>query len=124
MDKELNQINVIPLVDVMLVLLVIVLTTATFITTGQIPVDLAKATEASDRKDVPVVITLTSQGKMYLNDSAVPENGLRIVLERQPRESLVVVRADKVTILERFVQVVDELKSLGFGQVSLEVVKS
>ncbi|HMS85160.1 MAG TPA: biopolymer transporter ExbD, partial [Nitrospira sp.] len=122
MDKELNQINVIPLVDVMLVLLVIVLTTATFITTGQIPVDLAKATEASDRKDVPVVITLTSQGKMYLNDSAVPENGLRIVLERQPRESLVVVRADKVTILERFVQVVDELKSLGFGQVSLEVV--
>ncbi|MGQ0557837.1 MAG: ExbD/TolR family protein [Nitrospiraceae bacterium] len=124
MDEELNQINVIPLVDVMLVLLVIVLTTATFITTGQIPVDLAKATEASDRKDVPVVITLTSQGEMYLNDSAVPENGLRIVLERQPRESLVVVRADKVTILERFVQVVDELKSLGFGQVSLEVVKS
>ena len=124
MDHELNQINVIPLVDVMLVLLVIVLTTATFISTGQIPVDLAKATEAADRKDVPVVITLTSQGEMYLNDSAVPENGLRIVLERQPRESLVVVRADKVTILERFVQVVDELKSLGFGQVSLEVVKS
>lgn len=124
MDEELNQINVIPLVDVMLVLLVIVLTTATFISTGQIPVDLAKATEAADRKDVPVVITLTSQGEMYLNDSAVPENGLRIVLERQPRESLVVVRADKVTILERFVQVVDELKSLGFGQVSLEVVKS
>jgi biopolymer transport protein ExbD len=124
MDEELNQINVIPLVDVMLVLLVIVLTTATFITTGQIPVDLAKATEAADRKDVPVVITLTSQGEMYLNDAAVPENGLRIVLEQQPRESLVVVRADKVTILERFVQVVDELKSLGFGQVSLEVVKS
>ncbi|HSA86001.1 MAG TPA: biopolymer transporter ExbD [Nitrospira sp.] len=124
MDDELNQINVIPLVDVMLVLLVIVLTTATFISTGQIPVDLAKATEAADRKDVPLVITLTSQGEMYLNDSAVPENGLRIVLERQPRESLVVVRADKVTILERFVQVVDELKSLGFGQVSLEVVKS
>ncbi|MFY4729557.1 ExbD/TolR family protein [Nitrospira sp. BLG_2] len=124
MDDELNQINVIPLVDVMLVLLVIVLTTATFITTGQIPVDLAKSTEAGDRKDVPVIITLTSQGQMYLNDSAVPENGLRIVLERQPRESLVIVRADKVTILERFVQVIDELKGLGFGQVSLEVVKS
>lgn len=124
MDEELNQINVIPLVDVMLVLLVIVLTTATFISTGQISVDLAKATEAADRKDVPLVITLTSRGEMYLNDSAVPEDGLRIVLERQSRESLVVVRADKVTILERFVQVVDELKSLGFGQVSLEVVKS
>jgi biopolymer transport protein ExbD len=124
MDRELNQINVIPLVDVMLVLLVIVLTTATFISTGQIPVDLAKASEAGDRKDVPVVITLTAEGQMYLNDSAVPENGLRIVLKSHPRESLVVVRADKVTVLEWFVQVVDEVRSLGFGQVSLEVVKS
>lgn len=124
MNHELNQINVIPLVDVMLVLLVIVLTTATFITTGQIPVDLAKASEASDRKDVPVVITLTAEGQLYLNDSAVPENGLRTVLASQSRESIVVVRADKVTMLERFVQVVDEVRSLGFSQVSLEVVRS
>ncbi len=124
MNHELNQINVIPLVDVMLVLLVIVLTTATFITTGQIPVDLAKASEASDRKDVPVVITLTADGRLYLNDSAVPENGLRTVLASQSRESIVVVRADKVTMLERFVQVVDEVRGLGFSQVSLEVVRS
>ncbi len=124
MDHELNQINVIPLVDVMLVLLVIVLTTATFISTGQIPVDLAKASEAADRKDVPLVITLTADGQLYLNDLAVPASGLKPVLAQHPRESLVVVRADKVTILERFVQVVDEIRSLGFGQVSLEVVKS
>lgn len=124
MDHELNQINVIPLVDVMLVLLVIVLTTATFISTGQIPVDLAKATEASDRKDVPLVIALTADGHMYLNDSAVPENGLRVVLEQHSRESVVLVRADKMTILDRFVHVVDEIRGLGFGQVSLEVVKS
>jgi len=38
----MNQINVIPLVDVMLVLLVIVLTTATFVTAGQVPVELTK----------------------------------------------------------------------------------
>jgi biopolymer transport protein ExbD len=124
MERELNQINVIPLVDVMLVLLVIVLTTATFITTGQIPVDLAKSKEAGDRKDVPLVITLTADGHLYLNDAPVPENGLGGVLSPHPRESLVVVRADKVTMLERFVEVVDEIRGLGFGQVSLEVVKS
>ncbi|MDP3090186.1 MAG: biopolymer transporter ExbD [Nitrospira sp.] len=124
MNHELNQINVIPLVDVMLVLLVIVLTTATFITTGQIPVDLAKATQAGDRKDVPLVITLTAGGQLYLNDAALPDQGLKAALEPHPRQSLVVVRADKVTILERFVQVVDEVRGLGFGQVSLEVVKS
>jgi biopolymer transport protein ExbD len=123
MDREVNQINVIPLVDVMLVLLVIVLTTATFISTGQIPVNLAKAKEVGDRKDVPIVITLTSEGKLFLNDSPVAEGGLPAALTMQPRESAVVVRADKVTLLERFVALVDEVRSLGFKQVSLEVIR-
>lgn len=124
MDRELNQINVIPLVDVMLVLLVIVLTTATFITTGHIPVDLAKAKEAGDRKDVPLVITLTADGKLFLNDQAMTQEGLKSALGQHPRESLVLVRADRVTVLERFVSVVDDVRGLGFNQVSLEVVRS
>ena len=124
MDRELNQINVIPLVDVMLVLLVIVLTTATFITTGQIPVDLAKAKAAGDRKDVPLVITLTADGHLYLNDRPVTHESLKVEMTSRPRESLVVVRADRVTMLERFVEVVDEVRGLGFRQVSLEVVRS
>lgn len=124
MEREVNQINVIPLVDVMLVLLVIVLTTATFISTGQIPVNLAKAKEAGDRKDVPIVVTLTANGDLYLNDRPIPPDGLKTVLLTHPRESLVVVRADKVTVLERFVTVVDEIRGLGFQSVSLEVVRS
>ena len=123
MDREVNQINVIPLVDVMLVLLVIVLTTATFISTGQIPVNLAKAKEVGDRKDVPIIITLTSEGKLFLNDSPIGEGTLPMALTAQPRESAVVVRADKVTLLERFVALVDEVRSLGFKQVSLEVIR-
>ena len=123
MDREVNQINVIPLVDVMLVLLVIVLTTATFISTGQIPVNLAKAKEVGDRKDVPIIITLTSEGKLFLNDSPIAEGGLPVALTAQTRESAVVVRADKVTLLERFVALVDEVRSLGFKQVSLEVIR-
>lgn len=124
MGRDIDQINVIPLVDVMLVLLVIVLTTATFITTGQVPVQLAKAKESGDRKDVPLVITLTAEGSLFMNDQPVPPEGLRIVLSSQPRESSVLVRADRVTVLDRFVSVVDEIRSLGFQQVNLEVVRS
>ena len=123
MDRELNQINVIPLVDVMLVLLVIVLTTATFITTGQIPVDLAKAKEAGDRRDVPLILTLTKEGQLFLNEQPVTKETLKNAMASHPRESLVVVRADRVTLLERFVEIVDEVRGLGFRQVSLEVVK-
>jgi biopolymer transport protein ExbD len=123
MQRDIDQINVIPLVDVMLVLLVIVLTTATFISSGQIPVNLAKAKEVGDRKDAPIVITLTADGALFLNDRAVPEGGLQGVLTAEHRESAVVVRADKVTLLERFVSVVDEVRGLGFQQVSLEVIR-
>lgn len=124
MERELNQINVIPLVDVMLVLLVIVLTTATFISTGQVPVELAKAKEVSDHKDVPLMITLTADGRLFVNDQAIPESGLSTVLTAHPRESAVVFRADRVTLLERFVGVVDEVRGMGFRQVSLEVLRS
>src|SRR5436309_2806408 len=118
MEHELDQINVIPLVDVMLVLLVIVLTTATFITTGQIPVELAKAKEAGDRRDVPLVITLTADGRLFMNEQQVSDDGLRILLTPHPKDSSVVVRADRVTMLERFVEVVDEIRGLGFREVS------
>lgn len=123
MEREVNQINVIPLVDVMLVLLVIVLTTATFISTGQVPVNLAKAKESSDRKDTSIVVTLTAEGGLFLNDRAVAEGGLLPLLQSYQKESPVVVRADRVTVLERFVDVVDEIRGLGFHHVSLEVVK-
>jgi biopolymer transport protein ExbD len=123
MQRDIDQINVIPLVDVMLVLLVIVLTTATFISSGQIPVNLAKAKEVGDRKDAPIMITLTADGALFLNDRAVPEGGLQGLLAAEPRESAVIVRADKVTVLERFVSVVDEVRGLGFQQVSLEVIR-
>jgi biopolymer transport protein ExbD len=123
MQRDIDQINVIPLVDVMLVLLVIVLTTATFISSGQIPVNLAKAKEVGKRSDAPIVITLTADGTLYINDRTIPEGGLKGALTAEPRESAVVVRADKVTPLERFVSVVDEMRGLGFQQVSLEVIR-
>ncbi|MEQ1846768.1 MAG: biopolymer transporter ExbD [Nitrospira sp.] len=123
MEREVNQINVVPLVDVMLVLLVIVLTTATFISTGQVPVNLAKAKETNARKDTPIMVTLTAEGGLFLNDRAVAPGGLASLLASHQKESPVVVRADRVTLLERFVGLVDEIRSLGFHQVSLEVVK-
>jgi biopolymer transport protein ExbD len=124
MERELNQINVIPLVDVMLVLLVIVLTTATFISTGQVPVELAKAKAVGDRTEEPLVITVTADGRLFVNDQPVAEENLKTMLTSHPRESLVLVRADRITVLERFVGVVDEVRGLGFRQVSLEVVRS
>jgi len=123
MKQDIDQINVIPLVDVMLVLLVIVLTTATFISTGQIPVNLAKAKEVGDRQDVPIVITLNADGELFVNDQPLRDGSLEDALSNESRDSAVVVRADKTTLLERFVTLVDDVRGLGFQQVSLEVIR-
>jgi biopolymer transport protein ExbD len=124
MDRELNHINVIPLVDVMLVLLVIVLTTATFVTSGQVPVELAKAATAGNRPDKPLIVTVTAEGELFVADRLVADTQLDATLLAYPRESQVLVRADKVTRLERFVSVVDRIRALGFRQVSLEVIRA
>jgi biopolymer transport protein ExbD len=118
-DEDIDGINVVPLVDVMLVLLTIVLTTATFIVTGRIPVDLAEARQAATRQDVPVVLTITLHHVVYLNDRPVTD--LAAALANLPRRTGVVVRADGGLRLQAFVELVDRVKALGFTQVSLEV---
>lgn len=124
MERDVDQINVIPLVDIMLVLLVIVLTTATFITTGQIPVNLAKAGSASERRDRPIIVTVTAEGGLFVDDRPLDEAELEAALQGRGRESAVLVRADKVTTLDRFVAIVDRVRSMGFQQVSLEVMRA
>lgn len=119
MDEEIDSINVIPLVDIMLVLLTIVLTTATFIVTGHIPVDLARAPHAADSRHSPVVLTLTLHRLVYLNDRPVAD--LAAALAGLPRDTPVVVRADGGLALRDFIDLVDRVKALGFATVSLDV---
>jgi biopolymer transport protein ExbD len=62
-------------------LLVIVLTTATFITTGQIPVNLAKAGSASERHDRPIIVTVTAEGGLFVDDHPLVDAALETVLQ-------------------------------------------
>ena len=119
MDEDIDGINVVPLVDVMLVLLTIVLTTATFIVTGRIPVDLAEAKHAAAPRDMPLVITLTLHHVIYINEQPVAD--LAAALATTSRETPVLVRADGGLRLKAFVELVDRIKAMGFSQVSLEV---
>jgi biopolymer transport protein ExbD len=125
LDRDIDQINVIPLVDVMLVLLVIVLTTATFIITGQIPVDLAEASRAEEpNHEDPVMMSLKADGSLFLNETPVRLESLGDALSAFSKERLIVLRADRAIVLEKFVRVVDGIKGNGFPHVSLEVERA
>ena len=119
MDEEMDEINIVPLLDIMLVLLTIVLTTATFVVNGRIPVDLAKSGAAATAQTSPLVLTLTHEHKLYLNDQPVAD--LVTALTGQERSTPVLLRADGKLALQDFVSTVDAIKQQGFAKVNLEV---
>lgn len=122
MDEDFDRINVIPLVDVMLVLLTIVLTTSTFIATGRIPLDLAEARHAAGGTGERVIVTMTLAGIVYVNDRRADD--LASTLIGMDRAAPVVVRADGGLALRDFIALADRIKGMGFQQVALEVRRS
>jgi biopolymer transport protein ExbD len=119
-EKEFDYINVIPLVDVMLVLLTIVLTTSSFIATGMIPIDLPKVVKSQGEMLRTQTIEIDRRGGIYLNAKMVSLEGLKQSLEGQNRNVPILIRADRQIVLQGFVDVLDQVKILGFKRVSLQ----
>ena len=111
--KPLASMNVIPFIDIMLVLLVMVLTTATFIRQGIIPVDLPEA-KSSDKKsdNKEVTIYVTKKGEIFVNKDLVNLEQLQVKLEKISKKDTVVLRSDKESKFQDFVHVMDILKKL------------
>jgi len=123
-EKGFEGINVIPLVDVMLVLLTIVLTTSTFIAMGAIPVQLPKAEGGETIKSVATTIVIDRQGVIFLDDNPMMPESLSQTLVSMDRDHPILIRADRSIQLQKFVEVLDIVKGLGFKKVSLQTEDS
>lgn len=119
-EKEFDSLNVIPLVDIMLVLLTVVLTTSTFIASGVIPVDLPKAGNESAESIESQIIEIDREGKVFLNATAVSLPDLGEAIQGLDRSVAVLIRADRTIALQSFVDVLDLVKTLGFTKVHLQ----
>jgi len=115
--KRFDEINVIPFIDIMLVLLVMVLTTATFIKQGVIPVELPEA-KASKKEDVKkeVTVYVNSKGELFFEKEKVDAKTLEERLSLVSKEQTVVLRSDKESRFQDFVTVMDILKRLKHEQ--------
>ena len=118
------EINVTPLVDVMLVLLIIFMVTAPLLTSG-VPLDLpdSKADALSQEED-QVTISIADDGVVYVNDEQVERGDLARKLADIPRKSggkapQVTLRADRTLDYGRVMEVMGELSHAGFNQISL-----
>ncbi len=119
-EKEFNYINVIPLVDVMLVLSTIVLTTSSFIATGMIPLDLPKVVKSQGEMLRTQTVEIDRQGSLFFNARRISLDELKGRLEDRNRNQPILIGADRQIALQGFVDVLDLVKKLGFKRVSLQ----
>jgi len=118
-EKGFDGINVIPFIDIMLVLLTIVLTTATFIANGAIPVNLPKA-ESCVAGGQGVTVEINQAGEIYFRGALHDLTALRTVLAAEDRQTPFLIRADRAVALQSFVDVMGLVRDLGFTKMSLQ----
>ena len=123
------EINVTPLVDVMLVLLIIFMVTAPLLSAG-VPIDLPDSNARPlDQTPNQIELSIATDGTVYLDKSVVAPGTLGSMLEAVPRKAdgkppLVTLRADKTLEYGRVMGVMGELNHAGFNAISLVTDRS
>jgi biopolymer transport protein TolR len=120
--QPLAAINVTPMVDVMLVLLVIFMVTAPLLTVG-VPLDLPKTSAAQlTQPQEPLVLSLDREGGSFIGNERVDPGDLKDRLARLAADDpdrIVYVRGDRTILYARLMEVLGLVSSAGFTKVSL-----
>lgn len=123
--KRFDQINMIPFIDIMLVLLAIVLTTASFISQGLIPVDLPKVEQSTQAEGNghSLEIAINAQNQIFFDGN--PVTAATLAAQLQPHQAHaatipVILRVDKQAAFAHFIAVVDVLKAWHFDKLSIQ----
>ena len=120
--RPMSEINVTPMVDVMLVLLIVFMVAAPLLTVG-VPVDLpqTQAPPINEPKE-PTVITVNKEGEIYIQDTTIPMDGLvaklQAVTNSNP-DAVLYVRGDKDINYGKVLEVMSLISNAGFHKVSL-----
>ena len=118
------EINVTPLVDIMLVLLIIFMLTAHLIARQAIEIELPRASQSTALPPTTLAIALKADGAIFLNDNPVTPQALRDAIRdavaRDPRAQAIVA-GDKRVSHGRVVWVLDTVKSLGITQFAIQI---
>jgi biopolymer transport protein ExbD len=122
--KKYDSINVIPFIDVLLVLLAIVLLTSTFITRGIIPISLPNSNNADNLKpDKEIILVIQENGDLFIEDRLETLENIEKIVLQSSKETPIHINTDKNSKFESFVLVLDMLKKHNYSNVSIVTKK-
>lgn len=121
--RPMAEINVTPMVDVMLVLLIIFMVAAPLLTSG-VPIDLpdSKAKAISDEDNKPLEVSIDKSGKIFVGDTEVTEDRIVTILTSMTEDNpdrRIYVRADKGIDYGKVMGVLGTINGAGFKKVAL-----
>ncbi|RRS29955.1 MAG: biopolymer transporter ExbD [Epsilonproteobacteria bacterium (ex Lamellibrachia satsuma)] len=118
--ERFDKMNVVPFIDITLVLLVIVLATATFVTNQAINVDLPSASSKKNEDKKSISIAIDKEGRYFYDKE---ELSLDLIKEKlmklDPKKDLISLHMDKSSEFQYFVDIIDILKTKGFENISI-----
>ena len=119
-----DGLNIVPFIDIMLVLLAIVLSISTFIAQGKIAVDLpsANSTEQIKEDEKKVSVIIDKDNKFFIDDVEVTADELKEKLNAIDTKTLVQLKSDKNAKFDSFVKVIDILKEKGHENFAIQTV--
>jgi biopolymer transport protein ExbD len=122
--ERLDKMNVVPFIDIVLVLLVIVLATATFVTNKSIQVDLPSATSKKEEEKKSIALAINDKGEYFYNQETLNLEEMKAKLtELDPKKDIISLRTDKKSEFQYFVTLIDFLKEKGFENIAIVTKK-
>jgi biopolymer transport protein ExbD len=121
--KRQEGMNVVPFIDVLLVLLAIVFVISNFIALGKIEINLPQASTTQEIKNTKHHIAIDKEGKFFFNDTLVSKEQLGQKIESFDAQDIVILSSDKKAVYEDFIYVIDTLKSQNIEKISMAVEK-
>jgi biopolymer transport protein ExbD len=124
-EGVLASINIIPFVDIVLVLLVIFMLTSATIMKAQLKVELPKAASGGSRVETTINLVMTREGKLLLNGSETPSLGEAAKVVRREAsanpKAQAVIAADQAVAYGRVVELIDMVKQNGISTFALDI---
>lgn len=123
--KKFDEINIIPFIDIMLVLLAIVLITASFISQGKIQVNVPKASAsvAFKSSELAKLLTVTAKGELFFNDKPTTLEALETEIAGWDKTQKVTLKIDADATFQDFVSVTDLLAKNDIKDVAIVATK-